>query len=624
MTNSKETFAFQTEARQLLDLMIHSVYSNRDVFLRELVSNASDALDKLRLESLTDESLANLVDDVHIRIEPDKEAGTLTISDNGIGMSRDDLNEFIGTIARSGTREYVRLLREKGETSIPEEMIGQFGIGFYSAFMVADSVSLVTRRAGDDKAWKWESSGDGTYTLEDATRESQGTSITLQLKKEDEEYARNYTDPYVIREIIRKYSDFVSWPIRMKNDKSEDETLNSMKALWTREESDVTDEEYTEFYKHLTHDWNPPLKRVLYKAEGAQEFRALLYIPSKAPMDLFIRDMARGIHLYIRRVFVMDECKELIPEYMRFLRGLVDSEDLPLNVSREMLQQNRQIDIIRRSVTRKTLDALENMLANDRDAFKSFWTEFGKVLKEGLFSDASNRDKILGACLFDSTASDEPVTLKEYMKRMPDDQKAIYYVTAPSVTVAKNSPHLEAFLAKGYEVLLLTDPVDELWSAQVTEYEGKPFRSVSRGEADLDSKDEKKDEAAEKEKAGRFGKLVEDLKKALDEKVKEVRLSSRLTSSPSCLVGEDFDMTPQMEELLRATGQEVPKVKRILEINPDHPLVQRLEKIHGNSSEDPDVARYGDVLFGLAMLAEGGRLEDPAAFSREVADLLSS
>ena len=624
MTNSKETFAFQTEARQLLDLMIHSVYSNRDVFLRELVSNASDALDKLRLESLTDESLANLVDDVHIRIEPDKEAGTLTISDNGIGMSRDDLNEFIGTIARSGTREYVRLLREKGETSIPEEMIGQFGIGFYSAFMVADSVSLVTRRAGDDKAWKWESSGDGTYTLEDATRESQGTSITLQLKKEDEEDARNYTDPYVIREIIRKYSDFVSWPIRMKNDKSEDETLNSMKALWTREESDVTDEEYTEFYKHLTHDWNPPLKRVLYKAEGAQEFRALLYIPSKAPMDLFIRDMARGIHLYIRRVFVMDECKELIPEYMRFLRGLVDSEDLPLNVSREMLQQNRQIDIIRRSVTRKTLDALENMLANDRDAFKSFWTEFGKVLKEGLFSDASNRDKILGACLFDSTASDEPVTLKEYMKRMPDDQKAIYYVTAPSVTVAKNSPHLEAFLAKGYEVLLLTDPVDELWSAQVTEYEGKPFRSVSRGEADLDSKDEKKDEAAEQEKAGRFGKLVEDLKKALDEKVKEVRLSSRLTSSPSCLVGEDFDMTPQMEELLRATGQEVPKVKRILEINPDHPLVQRLEKIHGNSSEDPDVARYGDVLFGLAMLAEGGRLEDPAAFSREVADLLSS
>ena len=624
MTNSKETFAFQTEARQLLDLMIHSVYSNRDVFLRELVSNASDALDKLRLESLTDESLANLVDDLHIRIEPDKDKGTLTISDNGIGMSRDDLNEFIGTIARSGTREYVRLLREKGETSIPEEMIGQFGIGFYSAFMVADSVSLVTRRAGDDKAWKWESSGDGTYTLEDATRESQGTSITLQLKKEDEEYARNYTDPYVIREIIRKYSDFVSWPIRMKNDKSEDETLNSMKALWTREESDVTDEEYTEFYKHLTHDWNPPLKRVLYKAEGAQEFRALLYIPSKAPMDLFIRDMARGIHLYIRRVFVMDECKELIPEYMRFLRGLVDSEDLPLNVSREMLQQNRQIDIIRRSVTRKTLDALENMLANDRDAFKSFWTEFGKVLKEGLFSDASNRDKILGACLFDSTASDEPVTLKEYMKRMPDDQKAIYYVTAPSVTVAKNSPHLEAFLAKGYEVLLLTDPVDELWSAQVTEYEGKPFRSVSRGEADLDSKDEKKDEAAEKEKAGRFGKLVEDLKKALDEKVKEVRLSSRLTSSPSCLVGEDFDMTPQMEELLRATGQEVPKVKRILEINPDHPLVQRLEKIHGNSSEDPDVARYGDVLFGLAMLAEGGRLEDPAAFSREVADLLSS
>ncbi len=623
MTNSKETFAFQTEARQLLDLMIHSVYSNRDVFLRELVSNASDALDKLRLESLTDESLANLVDDLHIRIEPDSEARTLTISDNGIGMSRDDLNEFIGTIAKSGTREYMRILREKGETSLPEEMIGQFGIGFYSAFMVADSVSLVTRRAGDDKAWKWESSGDGTYTLEEAARESQGTSITIHLKKEDAEDAKNYAEAHVISEIIRRYSDFVSWPIRMKNDKGEDETLNSMKALWTREESDVTDEEYTEFYKHLTHDWNPPLERVLYRAEGAQEFRALLYIPSKAPLDLFIRDMARGIHLYIRRVFVMDECRELIPEYMRFVRGLVDSEDLPLNVSREMLQQNRQVDIIRRSVTRKTLDALENMLTNDRESFKSFWTEFGKVLKEGIFSDSANKDKILGTCLFGSTGSDEPVTLKEYMTRMPDDQKAVYYVTAPSVTVAKNSPHLEAFLAKGYEVLLLTDPVDELWSAQVTEYEGKPFRSVSRGEADLDSPEEKKDEAAEQEKAGRFGKLVEDLKKALDEKVKEVRLSSRLTSSPSCLVGEDFDMTPQMEELLRATGQDVPKVKRILELNPDHPLVDRLEKIHGKSPQDPDVARYGDVLFGLAMLAEGGRLEDPAAFSREVAELLS-
>jgi len=623
MSENRQTFTFQAEARQLLDLMIHSVYSNPDIFLRELVSNASDALDKLRFESLTDESLSPLAGDLHIRITAGKEEKVLSVSDNGIGMNRDELVEFIGTIAHSGTKEYVRLLREKGSGAIPEDLIGQFGIGFYSSFMVAGRVTILTRRAGDDRAWRWESSGDGNYTLEEDTRPEQGTTVTLFLKPKDEDGSgRDYSDPSVIREIIRRYSDFVAWPVRMKDESGGEAVLNSMKALWTRPESEVSEEEYEEFYRHITHDWNKPAGRVLFRAEGGMEFRALLYIPSKAPLDMFIRDMARGIQLYIRRIFIMDDCHDLVPEYLRFLRGLVDSEDLPLNISREMLQESRQMETIRRSITRKVLESLASMLGGSRADYSKFWQEFGKVLKEGLFSDERNREKILEVSLFDSTASAEPVTLDEYLGRMPEGQDAVYYITAPTLTVGRNSPHLEAFAGKGYEVLVLADPVDEIWTPAVTEYKGKKFTSIARGGVDLDASSGD-GEGGEKPAFESLEPLLASLGEILRDDVKGVRVSGRLKASPSCLVGEDLDLSPQMEALLKAAGQDVPKVLRNLEINPSHPLVEKLRRMHGEDPSAPDVARFARILFGLAALSEGGKMEDPAAFSREVAELLS-
>lgn len=623
MSESRQTFTFQAEARQLLDLMIHSVYSNPDIFLRELVSNASDALDKLRFEALTNEPLSGLAGDLHIRIETVPAEKTLSISDNGIGMSRDELVEFIGTIAHSGTKEYVRLLREKGSGSIPEELIGQFGIGFYSSFMVADRVTIVTRRAGEEKAWKWESPGDGTYSLEEGVREEQGTTVTLFLKpKEEDGPSRDYSDPEVIRDIIRRHSDFVAWPIRMKDDSGTETTLNSMKALWTRPESEITEEEHDEFYRHITHDWNAPARRIFYKAEGGMEFRALLYVPSKAPLDLFIRDMARGIQLYIRRVFIMDDCRDLVPEYMRFLRGLVDSEDLPLNISREMLQQSRQVETIRKSVTRKVLESLGSMLKDAREAYVSFWQEFGKVLREGLFSDGRNREKILEISLFETTGSSGLTTMDEYVARMTEGQDAIYFVTAPTLMIGRNSPHLEVFAEKGYEVLVLADPVDEIWAPVVSEYKGRKFTSIARGDVDL-SDPVKPGEEKDKSENSSLDSLIGDLGKTLADDVKEVRISGRLKASPSCLVGDDLDLSPQMETLLRAAGQDVPKVRRSLEINPAHPLVEKLSRIHGEDPSDPRVAGFARILYGLAALSEGSRIEDPAAFSREVAELLS-
>ncbi len=618
----KGSFKFQAEAKQLLDLMIHSVYSNPDIFLRELVSNASDALDKLRFESLTNDALSPLVDDLHVLIETDHEARTLTVSDTGIGMNRPELVDFIGTIARSGTKEYVKVLREKGSESIPEDLIGQFGIGFYSSFMVAERVVLVTRRAGEDQAWRWESPGDGTYTLNEGERSTPGTTITLHLKPvEAEGPEKDYSDPSVIRGIIRRYSDFVSWPIRMAGGDGSLETLNSMKALWTRPEEEVSEEEYEEFYRHLTHDWNKPARRISLRAEGGMEFRALLYIPSKAPLDIFIRDLPRGIQLYIRRVFIMEDCRELIPEYLRFLRGLVDSEDLPLNISREMLQESRQIETIRRSLTRKVLDSLSSMLKDNRKDYVLFWEEFGKVLKEGIFSDGRNRDRILDVSLFETTLSEGPTTLDDYIARMPEGQEAIYYVTAPSLTVGKNAPHLEAFAGKGYEVIVLADPVDELWAPAVTEFKGKKFSSVSRGIVETAHEgSEADDPESAKEEMESF---LKGLEKALSGEVKEVRVSGRLRTSPSCLVGEEFDLSPQMEALLRAAGQNVPKVLRSLEVNPDHPLVEKVKKIYESDPSVPGFRKYARVLYGLAALAEGGKLDDPAAFSREVAELLA-
>ncbi len=623
MPDSKQSFTFQAEAKQLLDLMIHSVYSNPDIFLRELVSNASDALDKLRFEALTNEALSGLTGDLHIRLDADPEARTLTISDNGTGMTRGDLVEFIGTIARSGTKEYLKILRDKGSSVLPEDLIGQFGIGFYSSFMVAEKVVLLTRKAGEEKAWRWESPGDGTYSLQEDAREEQGTTITLFLKEKSEGGPeKDYSDRQVLKEIIGKYSDFVAWPIRMKDKDGAEETLNSMKAIWTRPESEVSEEEYEEFYRHITRDWNKPARRIFFKAEGGMEFRALLYIPSRAPLDVFVRDMARGIHLYIRRVFIMDECKELVPEYMRFLRGMVDSEDLPLNISREMLQQSRQAETIRKSITRKVLDSLSAMLSGDRDAYRTFWSEFGKVLKEGIFSDSRNREKIMEISLFDTTTAEEPVTLDEYVSRMPEGQDAIYYITAPTSAIGKNSPHLEAFTEKGFEVLVLADPVDEVWTPAVTEYKSRKFVSVARGVVDLG--DSGKDVESQGENTdARWDPLLKELEKILGEDVKGVRISGRLKNSPSCLAGEEFDLSPQMEAILRAAGQDVPRVKRNLEINPSHPLVAKLDRIHEENPADPKVALFARVLYGLASISEGGRVEDPAAFSREVAELLS-
>lgn len=623
MSESRQSFTFQAEARQLLDLMIHSVYSTPDIFLRELVSNASDALDKLRFEALTNESFSGLTGDLHIQIETASAERTLSISDNGTGMNREELVKFIGTIAHSGTKEYVRLLREKGSGSIPEELIGQFGIGFYSSFMVAERVTIVTRKAGDEKAWKWESPGDGTYTLEEDVRPEQGTTVTLFLKpKEEDGPSRDYSDPEVVRDIIRRHSDFVAWPIRMKDESGTETTLNSMKALWTKPESEITEEEHEEFYRHITHDWNKPARRIFYKAEGGMEFRALLYVPSRAPLDIFIRDMARGIQLYIRRVFIMDDCRDLVPEYLRFLRGLVDSEDLPLNISREMLQQSRQVETIRKSVTRKVLDSLGSMLGENREEYTAFWHEFGKVLKEGIFSDGRNREKIMEISLFETAGPGGQATLDEYIARMPEGQDAIWYVTAPTMKIGKSSPHLEAFAAKGHEVLVLADPVDEMWTPSVTEYKGKKFTSIARGDVDLG---ESREQGAEEEKPGdeSLDSLIIDLAKALTEDVKDVRISGRLKTSPSCLVGDDLDLSPQMEALLRAAGQDVPKVRRNLEINPAHPLVEKLLRIHSEDPSDPRVARFARILFGLAALSEGGRIDDPAAFSREVAELLS-
>ncbi len=642
-----ETFQFQSEARQVLDLMIHSVYSNRDIFLRELISNASDALDRLRFEALTNPALAELTADLHIRIDTDKAAGTFTVHDNGIGMNRDEVIRYIGTIAKSGSREFLARLKESQAKELPPELIGQFGVGFYSSFLVADRVTLVTRRAGEASATRWESAGDGTYTLETVERPANGASVTLHLKQpEGDEDSRDYLAEWKISQVVKRYSDYVAYPIRMKVERTEPErdaegkpksgakpktivediALNSMKAIWLRPESGVKDDEYAEFYKHISHDWSAPLKRVALKAEGTSEFRALIFIPSHAPFDLFFPEgLERGIQLYIRRVFIMNDCKELIPEYLRFLRGVVDSEDLPLNISREILQKSRQIRIIRKSITKRIVETLKAMLADERDLFEPFWKEFGRVLKEGIYRDDENREALLELALFDSTHDlSGKTTLAEYLERAKHTQDAIYFLSAESRHAAENSPHLEAFRAKGYEVLLLTDPIDELWTAAAPEFKGKRFQSIGKGEVELGTEEERKrDEEARKEKEREFGPLLEALKKALEAHVKDVRISLRLTSSPSCLVGEAEDMSAPLERLLRATGQDLPRIRRILEINPAHPAIEKIHSLFEANRDDPQLRDYSELLYGQALLAEGSPLPDPARFSRQIADLMA-
>ncbi|OBI22341.1 molecular chaperone HtpG [Mycobacterium sp. E2327] len=632
-----EQLEFQAEARQLLDLMVHSVYSNKDSFLRELISNASDALDKLRLEAFRNKDLDVDTSDLHIEIDVDKSARTLTVRDNGIGMTREEVVDLIGTLAKSGTAELRQQLRDAKNAASSEELIGQFGIGFYSSFMVADKVELLTRKAGESAATRWESSGEGTYTIESVDDAPQGTSVTLHLKPEDaEDELHDYTAEWKIRHLVKRYSDFISWPIRMEVEKRtpgedggeetvtlETETLNSMKALWARPKEEVSAEEYNEFYKHIAHAWDDPLEVIAMKAEGTFEYQALLFIPSHAPFDLFDRDAHVGIQLYVKRVFIMGDCDELLPKYLRFVKGVVDAQDLSLNVSREILQQDRQIKAIRRRLTKKVLSTIKELQSERPDDYRTLWTQFGRAIKEGLLSDADNKDMLLQVSSFASTHSEEEATtLAEYVERMKEGQQQIFYATGETRQQLLKSPHLEAFKAKGYEVLLLTDPVDEVWVGVVDEFDGKPLQSVARGEVDLDD-EEGKSEAEREEQEKEFADLLTWLKETLSEHVKDVRLSTRLTESPACLITDAFGITPTLARLYRATGQDVPVGKRILELNPNHPLVTGLRDAHKDRADDQSVAETAELLYGTALLAEGGALEDPARFAELLAQRLA-
>src|SRR6201998_1133926 len=554
MSADVEQLEFQAEARQLLDLMVHSVYSNKDSFLRELISNGSDALDKLRLEAFRNKDLDVDTSDLHIEIETDKDARTLTVRDNGIGMTRDEVVDLIGTLAKSGTAELRQQLREAKNAAASEELIGQFGIGFYSSFMVADKVELLTRKAGESEATRWESGGEGTYPIETVDDAPQGTSVTLHLKPEDkEDELHDYTAEWKIRNLVKRYSDFIAWPIRMEVENRtpapadeageggeetvtiENETLNSMKALWARPKDEVSDEEYKEFYKHIAHAWDDTLEVIVMQAEGTFEYQALLFIPSHAPFDLFNRDAHTGVQLYVKRVFIMGDCDELMPAYLRFIKGVVDAQDLSLNVSREILQQDRQIKAIRRRLTKKVLSTIKELQSERPEDYRTFWTQFGRVLKEGLMSDFDNQDNLLRVSSFASTHSeDETTTPAEYAGRMKEGQTQIFYATGETRQQILRSPHMEAFKAKGYEVLVLTDPVDEVWVGTVTEFDGKPLQSVAKGEVDLGS-DEDESEAEREEQQKEVADLLAWLKETLSDHVKEVRLSTRLTESPACL-----------------------------------------------------------------------------------------
>jgi molecular chaperone HtpG len=626
-----QTLEFQAEARQLLELMVHSIYSNKDVFLRELISNASDALDKVRIASLVDKDLDADTSDLHIALEVDREARTLSVRDNGIGMSRDEVVALIGTIARSGTAELLRKLKESQDSKTPE-LIGQFGVGFYATFMVADKVTLTTRRAGETDGTRWESTGEGTYTVDTVSGLPQGTTVTVHLKPEDtDDKLFDYTAEWKIREIVKRYSDFIAWPIRLTTESTGEDgaaqsvvqTLNSMKALWARPRAEVGDAEYAEFYKHVSHDWAEPLETVHMRAEGTFEYEALLFLPSHAPFDLHMRDGKRGVQLYVKRVFIMDDCEALMPHYLRFVKGVVDAHDLSLNISREILQQDRQIQSVRRRLVKKILTTVRDMMTSAPDRYATFWKEFGRAVKEGLVEDPDNRELLLDLVSAASTHdAAERTTLRAYVERMKDGQKDIYYMTGDSRSMIENSPHMEAFRSKDYEVLILTDPIDEVWVEQVMQYDGKTLQSIAKGQVDLDAAAEKSDEDKQAEQARRdqYAPLLAWLGQTLADHVKDVRLSARLTTSPACIVGDTMDMTPTLEKMFRAMGQEVPHVKRILEVNPEHALITGLLRAREEGRDESEAA---ELLYGMALLAEGGELADPARFARLLADRLA-
>ena len=604
---SSETIEFQAEARQLLQLMIHSIYSTKDVFLRELISNASDALDKVRLAAFADKDLDVATDDLHITLETDATERTLTVRDNGIGMSRDEVVSLIGTIAKSGTAEMLAQLREAREADsvAAAELIGQFGVGFYASFMVADKVELVTRKAGSAPGVRWESRGEGTYTIEEAPDAPQGTAVTLHLKPEDTDDAlHDYTNPATVRSIVKRYSDFITWPIRLG-----DETVNSRKALWARAQKDVSDEEYAEFYRHVSHDWREPLTTIRLAAEGTFEYQALLFLPSHAPMDLFLREGKRGVQLYVRRVFIMDDCEALVPEYLRFVKGVVDAADLSLNISREILQQDRQIQLIRKRLVKKVLSTVKTMLADEPEKYATFWTEMGRAVKEGLLSDHDNRDAILEICSFPSTHDEEqPTTLRDYLARMPEGQDAIYYGTGPSRSALAHSPHLEAFRAKGYEVLLLTDPVDEVWVDAVPEFEGKSLVSVAKGEVDLGGSvdDDAPSRASPSCSPGWAARWRRTSR----------RCGSR-TGSPTRRRAWSASPATSRPRWRRCTGRWARSRRRSSGSWSSTRSTGWSPACATRTRPRPDDTGLGDtarLLYGMALLAEGGELAEPAAF----------
>jgi molecular chaperone HtpG len=616
----KETLGFQTEVKQLLKLMIHSLYSNKEIFLRELISNASDACDKLRFEALSDAALYEGDAELKIRISYDKTARTLTLSDNGIGMSRNEVIENIGTIARSGTREF--LDRLTGDQSKDANLIGQFGVGFYSSFIVADKVTLITRRAGvgAEHGVLWESAGEGDYTLETVSKASHGTDVILHLREGEDDFLADWR----LQSIIRKYSDHITLPIVMKLEGKEvEESVNQANALWARPKADITEEQYTEFYKHVAHDYEPALAHIHSKVEGKQEYTMLLYVPAHAPFDLWDKEQRHGIKLYVRRVFIMEDVEKLMPHYLRFVRGVIDSNDLPLNVSREILQHSRDIDTIRAGASKKVLGMLEDVAENDPEKYTKFWNEFGRVLKEGVGEDFANKERIAKLLRFATSRTDietEQVSLADYVARMKEGQEKIYYVTAESFAAAKNSPHLEIFRKKGVEVVLLHDRVDEWLVSNLPEFDGKVLQSVAKGELDLGTLEDAEEKKAREQEDNTFKDFVTKMQTALGEQVKEVRISHRLTDSPACLVVDAQDMGMNLERMLKAAGQAVTSTKPILEVNTQHPVVSLLQ----GESDDTRFGDFSQILFDQALLSEGGQLNDPAGFVKKLNGLMLS
>ncbi|HCE43618.1 MAG TPA: molecular chaperone HtpG [Lentisphaeria bacterium] len=622
----EETKKFQTEVQELLNLVIHSLYSNKDIFLRELIANAADAIDKVRFESLTSPSLKA---EWQIKIEPDKTRNTLRISDNGVGMTRSEVVENIGTIAKSGTREYLAALKKSDSKNLPE-LIGQFGVGFYSAFMVSDKIELVSKKAGsDEKATLWISQGESSYTIDDAEMVEHGTSITLHLKPD----CKIYLEDWKIQEIVKKYSDFIEHPVKlvsMKKQKDEssaleEEIINSQKAIWLRPANEISDEEYKQFYGHLSHFDTDPLLHIHYSAEGTSEFKALLFIPSKAPFDFLNPEQRKaGLHLYIKRVFITESCPDLLPEYLRFIKGVVDSSDLPLNISREMLQDNPGIHKINKNLVRKIISELKNLIEKDREKYNSFFTDFGRFIKEGVHSDFQNKDKLIELLLFETlnNADGKLFSLKEYSEKMPAEQKEIYYICGESRAVLEKSPHLEFLRSRNFDVILMTDPIDEWILQSIPEYSGKKLKSAGKGDFELDEKTKSEKEDKTKKAVEEHKTLVEFLKKTLEKDVREVKFSTRLTESPCCLVSGEHDPSIQMEKMFKAMNREMPKMKRILELNPDHPLVASLQSLYDKNSSDPKLAEFAEMLYDQALLTEGIPLADPIKFSKRVATLM--